>query len=390
VSDDFRAVLDSLPRYREAARKLRDLLLANLVMIGEIPAPTFGEARRVEFLCQRFAECGLQNVAPDETGNALAVLPGSGDGERSIVIAAHADTVFSEHTNQTVSLRADRVIGPAVADNSLGLAVLATLPPLLEDLELTLRSNLILVGAVRSLGRGNLQGIRFFLDNNTMPIAAGICVEGAQLGRLSFASNGMVRGEITVKLPEEYDWTRFGTTSAVMVLHTIVERIGQIPLPQQPRSRIVIGSVHAGNSFNRIPTHAVLRFEARSESGEIVKEIRQRIQDIVLDVSSRTRAQVELDILAACEPGGLEFSHPLVRCTNCILSALGIKPEVSPSISDLTAFIARGIPAVTVGISRAENLNELNESVEIEPMVTGVAQLLALITAVDGGLCDDH
>ena len=359
-------------------------------MIGEIPAPTFGEQRRVEFLCQRFSECSLHNVSPDEIGNALAILPGTGENEESIALVAHVDTVFSEGTPQSVSLRADRVIGPSVADNSLGLAVLTTLPMLLDELNLTLRSNLIFVGAVRSLGRGNLEGTRFFLQNNTMPLKAGICVEGAQLGRLSFSSNGMVRGEITVTVPEEYDWTRFGTTSAVMVLHNIVERIGQIPLPQQPRSRIVIGSIHAGNSFNRIPTHAVLRFEARSESGEIVQEVRQRMQDIVGEVSSRSRARISLDILAECEPEGLEISHPLVRCTNGILTELGVKPEVSPSISDLTAFIAKGIPAVTLGISRAENINELNESVEIYPIERGLAQLIALLVAIDGGFCNGY
>jgi len=389
VSKDFESIIRALPRLREAAEKFRDVLLANLVMIGEIPAPTGGEQARVEFLCQRFTECGLQNCAADEIGNALGVIPGTGDGG-SIVLVAHVDTVFSAKTERTVSLRSDKVIGPGVADNSLGLAVLATLPSLLEECGIKPKSDVILVGAVRSLGRGDLEGLRFFLDNTPLPVRVGICVEGAQLGRLSFASNGMVRGQITVTVPEEYDWTRYGTTSAILTLHSVIDAIVQIPIPQRPRTRIIMGSVQAGNAFNRIPTQAVLKFEIRSESAEMVEEIRRNIENIILDVSSRSRAKITLDILAKREPGGMEFGHPLVRCTSSIISELGIEPMISPSISELSAFIARNIPAVTIGISTAENLNEVNESAAIEPISTGAAQLLALLLAVDGGLCDGH
>ena len=64
-------IIRALSRFRTAAEELRDLLLAHLVMIGEIPAPTFEEEKRIEFLCQRFSDANLQQCSTDEVGNAL-------------------------------------------------------------------------------------------------------------------------------------------------------------------------------------------------------------------------------------------------------------------------------------------------------------------------------
>lgn len=382
------SLLADAPAIRGACEALRETLLANLVMIGEIPAPSFSEGERVDFLIQRFSECGLTNASTDECGNGLGIIPGR-EKERNILLLAHADTVFSARRDHTVSVEADRVSGPGVADNSFGLAVLATLPTLLEKLEIELDAGLILMGAARSLGRGDLEGVRFFLDHNKLPITAGISVEGVQLGRLSYASAGMLRGEVTCRVPEEYDWIRRGTTGAILILNEMVNRVLGIPLPRRPKTSIVLGSIEAGAGFNIIPTEGKLCFEVRSESSEIVSRIASELDDIVEDVISQTGAEVKLDIVARREPAGLTIGHPLVKQTREIMSSLGLRPHITPSISDLSALIARGIPAITLGMTRGEQLHEQRESVLIEPMFSGLTQLILILLAIDGGLCNE-
>ena len=387
-------IIRQLPRFRKTAESLRETLIANLIMIGQIPAPTFHEEKKLGMLQQRFSECGLQNCSSDEKGNGLGILPGQDSeeregSERNILVVAHADTVFPESVDHNVTVRPDCVIGPGVGDNSLGLAVLATLPTLSEALELRFKANLIMMGASRSLGRGDLEGLRFFLANNAMPIHAGVCVEGFQLGRLGLASIGMLRGEITCTVPEEYDWTQFGASGAIVTLNEVIDHIIQIRLPKRPRTTIVLGSVQGGASFNTIATHAVLRFEIRSESAEMVGELRRQMRNIVAEVSSKAGAQVSLDIFARRNPGGIAFMHPLARCTRSILRGLKIQPRISPSTSELSAFIDREIPAITLGITIGENLNELDEKVQIRPMAAGIAQLLGVLLAIDGGFCDE-
>ncbi|MFW5684258.1 MAG: M20/M25/M40 family metallo-hydrolase, partial [Spirochaetota bacterium] len=384
----FTSILDTLPTFQGGIHEISEILLTNLVMVAEIPAPTFHEQRRMEFLLERFNEYQLQNCSTDEKGNALSILPGE-IGDRNILIVAHMDTVFGENEDHTVTIQPGYVAGLGVGDNSLGVASVATLPIILQQLGIRLESNLILMGSAQSLGRGNIEGIRFFLDNTDVPISAGICVEGVRLGRLSYSSIGMLRGEIDYDLPEEYDWTRFGAGGAIVNMNEVINRVLEVPLPRRPRTTIVFNSIESGAGFNTVPTRGSLQFEVRSESGPLVAELGETIENIAAEVSSHTGTDVHMEVLARREPGGISFSHPLAAGARRIMKGLDLNPRISPSTSELSAFIDKGIPAVTVGITTGENLNETNERVFIEPMTRGLEQLLGLIVAVDKGYCDE-
>lgn len=382
-------ILSELPRIRDTVREHVDTLLANLAMIGEIPAPTFGEADRIHLLQQRFSECGLQNVSTDEVSNGLGILPGA-EGETNILVVAHADTVFPDTVDHNITFHRDRVVGPGAGDNSLGVAVLASLPTLLEHLGIQLNANLILMGGSRSLGRGDLEGLSFFLSNNTLPIKAGVCVEGMELGRLAFTSIGMLRGEITCSVAEEEITSQSGNTSAILVMNDVINEIARIRLPRKPRSNIFFGSIEGGTSFKQVATRAVLRFEIHSEARDIVRDVRQQVRDIAAEVSSHTRAEVKLDVFGRRRPGGLAFTHPLPSVARRIQRKLSVEPKIRPSTSELSAFIARKVPAITLGITAGQRLNEEDETVFIEPMFRGIAQLIGVLLAIDRGFCDEH
>ncbi len=383
----FDEILEALPLFTKTAKGLKEVLLANLAMVGEIPAPTFGEQERVDFLINRFKEANLHKQWVDEAGNAVGVLEGSED-KKNILVVAHVDTVFPKDVDHTMRIEPNHAAGPGAADNSLGLAVLATLPLLLEKLNIELENNLVLVGATKSLGRGNLKGLRSFLSSFNHPIKAGVSLEGIQLGRLSHTSIGMLRGEITCHIPDTYDWTRFGDASAVLTVNELINHINEIEIPQRPRSRIVLGSIRAGSSFSTA-RWGTLRFEIRSESSEMVKKLDQRLHEIIKKVSTESAESVELDVFAERQPGGIEFTHSLVRKTHRILEALDIESHPGPSTSELSTFIDRKIPAITLGISNGSNVRNESESVEIEPIFTGIAQILGTIQAIDRGFCEE-
>ena len=371
-------------------KKYREILLANLVMVGEIPAPTFKEERRVEFILNRFAEAGLTDSMIDDGGNGVGILSGSGDKEsrRAILVTAHADTVFSSNIDHTMQISSDTVTGAGVADNALGLAVLSTLPYILEDLGIRLKNDLVLLANVKSLGKGNLEGIHFFLDNSTLDIKNAICLEGIRLGRLSYSSIGMLRGVITCRVPESYDWSRFGDASAILTLNEVINKINEMKLPQRPRTSIAMGSIQGGTTFNTIAREATLGFEVRSESQEEVEKAGESIQDIVMEVSSKTGDQVDLEIISRRSPGGIPFAAPLTKCARNVMEQLEIEPRLSPSISELSAFIEKQIPALTLGITTGEQIFESNETIQIEPIYTGLAQVIGTLLAIDGGNCE--
>ncbi len=374
--------------YKDKIKEMREILLANLVMISEIPAPTFGEERRVQFILDRFTESDLDDMSRDESGNAIGLIRGT-EGEKTILLAAHVDTVFDDTVDHSVRITSSQIVGPGVADNSLGCAVMLTVPNVLKHIGLKLKSDVILVGVTKGLGRGDLTGIRFFLDNFNKPIDHGIMIEGAELGRLSFSSLGMLRGEITCKIPDEYDWTEFNSSGAINLLNEIISLMQAIPMPTKPKTTITFGAVHAGKSYNKIPTSGSLRFEIRSESAEMIESLNHQLEEIVDEVSSKFQTEVNLEIVSRRTPGGIGFSHPLTKIARRTMESLGVNPIISPSVGELSALIDKKIPGVTMGITHAISLHTNEEGVKLEPIFAGVAQLIGVLEAIDGGLCDE-
>jgi tripeptide aminopeptidase len=377
-----------LPRFREAAEGLKELLLADLALIGEIPAPTFQEEARAEFLLNRLAESGYQNCVLDAKGNVSGSLPG-GDGGPSILLATNVDSVVEDVRDQTIEIHSDHVVGPFVGDNSIALAAITTLPALLDKLQLRLKTGLQVVAATRCLGRGNLEGIRHYLSQWPGPYVAGLCIESLQLGRLNYTCLGMMRAEITCRLPDNYNWEQYGATGSIVPMSDVVNRISRIPLPSRPLTHIIMGSVNGGITHNNIARETTLLFEVRSESNDMLKQIAQQIDDIAEEIAAQSGVQVRFEPVAQREPGGLDISHPLVRAGRGILSSLGYQPQLYSTTSIMAALRDARIPALTIGITtgqRKSELDEIDEFVAIPPMATGMAQLIGLLSAIDRGL----
>jgi len=334
MNPKFKAIDDILnwvPTLPEQLAGIQETLIANLIMLSEIPSPTFEEAARIKLLLQRMVECGLEKVSTDEEGNGVGIISGT-DPDRNILLVAHADSVYTEKADHTLSVLTDEIIGPGVSDNSLGMAVLATLPSILELLDIQLNANVVLLSSTKGLGNGDLDGLRFFMENNKMPFDAGICIEGAQLGRLSYSAEGMFRGEITCKLPEELDWKKAGQNSAIIALNDVINHILEIPIPRRPRTTIVLGAIRGGKSYNVMATHSSLRFEVRSESAELVESIRERIDDLIAHATASHKADFEFKVVSRREPGGIDVGHPLVKNCRRIMEKLELKPTIRPSM----------------------------------------------------------
>src|SRR5271155_2250638 len=63
-----------------------------------VAAPPFGEGPRAEWLCAKFRELELEDVALDGIGNAIGVYRGEQSGGECVLLSAHIDTVFPSDT----------------------------------------------------------------------------------------------------------------------------------------------------------------------------------------------------------------------------------------------------------------------------------------------------
>ena len=384
---DLGDLLKDLPTQIQRLEKLKKLVLTDAVLLGEIPSPTFNEGDRIRLIVDRFRENGLEDPEIDYHGNASAILNGT-EGRSSILIMAHADSVFDTNTQHVMNVGPDEIKGPGIADNAIGLATVVALPKLLKTLNIEFRDDLIFLANTKSLGRGNLDGARFFMETMKRPIRAGICVEGASQGRLSYSGLGTLRGEIRLEIPKNYDWNRFGSSGAVSQLTRIVNQLLEIPLPKEPKTKMILGGISCGSTYNKTPKRGILRFEITSEEDQVISDLKQKVQDLCEQSSLENGTKVNLEVVATRPNCGIPFTHPLVKATRSIMSELGVTPEVNPSTGDLNVLIEAGHPGVTLGLTTAENIGEENESIHLESLPSGIAQLITMLQAIDQGLCE--
>ena len=383
-------VLNSLPLLVDEIKSMRDSIITNIVLIGQVPAPTFKEKRRSSLFQERLAEFGVDEVTTDGYRNPIGIIRGTSQEKPPIFVIAHLDTFFERDIVHNYTIREKTITGPGILDNSLGVGVLTSLPIIFDRLGMRFESDIVLAGTIQSIGKGNLRGIRHLLKTWPTPIRGAICLEGVELGRLNYFSDGMIRGEIVCNIPEEKGVMYKFTPNAILILNEVINEILNLRLSQRPRSRIVIGKIVGGANHGKIAYDATLGFEIRSDSYKVVKSIYSNLKDIVDGIGHENEVDLNIKTISNLKAARLKFNHPLVKSTAAVLKALGIKAVSKSTESALSIFLSRKIPAVTLGITHGEKNYTNQATMEIEPMFKGIAQIIGVLKAIDGGVCDEQ
>ncbi|MBW2470649.1 MAG: peptidase dimerization domain-containing protein [Deltaproteobacteria bacterium] len=382
--------LENLPALVDEVKSLREIIITNIVLIGQTPAPTFREKRRSKLFMDRLAEFQVDEVTTDGYRNPIGIIRGSDPGKAPIFVLAHLDTFFDKDHPINYTIKENTITGPGLLDNSLGVGVITSLPAIFKRLALQFESDIVLAGTIQSIGKGNLRGVRHLLKTWPTPIRGGICIEGVELGRLNYFSDGMIRGEIHCSISGERDRLDEYLPNAIIVLNEVMNEIMNLKISQRPRSRIVIGKIRGGANHGKIATEAALGFEIRSDSYKMVKKIFGHIKDIVEGIGHENEVDLNLKTISNLRASRLKYDHPLVKNSAAVMGRLGIKPFSKSTESALSIFLSQKIPAVTLGITHGENVYKDRATMKIEPMYKGIAQVIGVLKAIDSGVCDEQ
>lgn len=226
----------------------------------------------------------------DDYNNPIGIILGkSGGAKPPIFVVAHMDTFFNADLGHNYVIRKNSITGPGILDNSLGIGVLASMPIILRKLKLAFESDIVLAGVTQSIGTGNLQGIRRLLNTWDDPIRGAVIIEGADLGRLSYYSEGIIRGEITCNVSVPEDGEHRYKHNAILILNEVIDEILAMELPQRPRARVIIGKFNGGFKHGVIALNARLGFEIQSNSDDMVKRMYHEMMDIVEGIGHEHR-----------------------------------------------------------------------------------------------------
>ena len=384
--DDY---LDRLPEYVDAISAIQETILTNIILIGQVPSPTFKEKKRSKVFLDRLAELQVDQCTTDGYRNPIGIIHGTSSSKPPIFLVAHLDTFFSKDIDHNYRIKKKSIVGPGLTDNSLGVSVLLSLPEVLRLLKLRFESDIVLAGVIQSMGRGNLRGIRHLVKTWSTPIRGAICIEGAELGRLNYYADGMIRCEVDCDITTFNGYEQKFKPNAIIILNDVINEILKLRLPQRPRSRVIIGKIAGGFKHGMIAYDAKLGFEIQGVSDKMVKTIFNDIKDIINGISHEYEVDLKLKTISNLHAARLRYNHPLVKAAVNVMNRLDIKPISGSSESELSIFLSRKVPAVTLGISHGKNYHQRNASVMIEPIYRGIAQVIGVLQAIDSGVCDE-
>jgi tripeptide aminopeptidase len=368
---------------RDAAESIAPDVLALTRTVAEIPAPTDDEAKRSAFFRQRVKELGLTPRC-DDLGDVVATIPGrlpTSTGVKSLLIAAHLDTVFGADVPLQVSTSDGRMAGPGIGDNSLAVATVLSLPTLFERAGLKPAVDVLITGNVGEEGLGNLRGIREVMKSHP-EVGAVIALEGHNLGRVTHVAVGSRRYRVTAVGPGGHSWGDFGQPSAIHVMAKFIADLDAIPLPRMPKTTLNVGTIEGGVSVNTIAPSVSCLLDLRSTDESSLQRLSERVVRLAAKHSRPDGVTLHLETIGERPAGVVPVDSPVVKVATATLNVLGVDATLDASSTDANVPIAAGIPAVCIGLTTGGNVHRVDEFIDTASVPLGLAQLGLLSLAI--------
>jgi len=351
------------------------------VQIQQIPAPTFDETKRADFVRRLFVEDGLKDVSVDEAGNVYGrwtIDDGRLRDGKPLIVSAHLDTVFPLETNLRVIRQPKIIYGPGIGDNSLGVAALFGLLWMLRERNIDVGSDIWFVANVGEEGLGDLRGMKAVVERFGADVQAYLILEGLALGHIYYRAVGVKRYRITARTEGGHSWSDYGKPSAIHELAKLVVQLTSLEVPSHPRTTMNVGKISGGTSVNVIAAEASLDLDLRSEGQESLAKLVLDVEKLIRHAKSNA-VRIEAEVIGQRPAGEISRDHPLVKLAEECLLAQGLEPVLTTGSTDANIPLSKGYPAIVLGISTGGSAHTVHEYINTEPVEQGMEQLVKFV-----------
>jgi len=337
-----------------------DRIASDALELCAIPAPTFAEEQRADELARRFERDGVA-AERDAVGNVLVRI---GDAGPAVVVCAHLDTVFAADTRIDAARDNGVLRGAGIGDDALGLAVLLHLARRLASE--TADQPILLAGTVGEEGLGDLRGITHLLDQ--VAATAVVAIEGHGIDSIAVGGVASVRLRVDFIGPGGHPWSDRGRGSAVHAAVGAADRA----LVAAPPATINIGTIDGGDAVNTIAGDAHLLLDLRHTDSAMLAASERRVRRAIEAAPPRDVSVTITEV--GRRPGGRGADNmPLIAAAHAARADAGLgRAWEHDASTDANAAFARGIPAITMGVTRGGNAHRRDEWVALAPVERGV------------------
>lgn len=360
-------------RVSAVASRYTEPIAERTTQLTQVSSPTGDEAARAKLLSDILDEESYESVTVDDLSDVTARIEGA-DRSKTLLLAAHIDTVFPHSADVTVKREGNRLHAPGVGDNTISVAAVTLVKRMLDELEITPEVDILVTGNVGEEGLGDLRGMRAVIDAHP-EIGGAIALEGHSLGSVTHVGVGSRRLEVTFNGPGGHSWGAFGRPSAIHAAANAVTRLDAINLPSEPKTTLNVGIFEGGISVNTIAPQARLVIDMRSVVQESLETLVLEV-DGVLAAAESNDIQVDVKIVGDRPAGRLPNDTGVAGVAARALSLLGLEPIFHPSSTDANIPISRNIPSACIGLAGGGNVHREDEFIDLDPVPTGLTQLI--------------
>jgi acetylornithine deacetylase/succinyl-diaminopimelate desuccinylase-like protein len=361
--------------------------------LARIPAPTFQEQKRAEWMVAQFRAMGCDSRI-DRAGNVLAFPGRSGEGPL-VALTAHLDTVLEPRASEDIHVGRDgKLHGPGVSDNGAGLAALLAIGQAIRTTRALAESPLplVLIANVGEEGEGNLSGMRYLCRPTGLVtrIASWVVLDGPSLEHITTRALASRRFEVTVTGPGGHSWSDYGVANPVHALSRAVALFSehQPANGPSPRSSFNFGWIEGGTSVNSIPSSARAKLDIRSENPARIEELTSlltttlgRAVELENERSPGGRVTAKVREIGSRPGGQLNDGASILAHIRTVDTWLGIRTHTDCASTDANIPLSLGLEAVSIGAGgQGGGAHTPFEWYHPEGRETGLRRILLLLT----------
>ncbi len=325
-------------------------LLKNITLI---PAPSYKERNRAEYIKNYLENNGAKGVYIDDVNNVIYPVNIENSNDITLFLT-HIDTVFPDETPMPYIDDGEYIHSPGVIDNVVCVAQMLTVCKYIANNLSDDYKNLLFVFNSCEEGLGNLRGTRAIFESFKNRISLAYSFDSGY-DKLVYKAVGSVRLKVTVKTEGGHSFNAFGNKNAIAVASKLISSLYEIIPPVLPDSKTTynVGTINGGTSVNTIAQQVEFLCEYRSDNADGMEIMRQNFDKAIEVAKKEEGVEIIVEIVGE-RPCGKNVDKNAMqkiidRGKEICKKHSGIDCKLDSGSTDCNIPLSLGIPSICVG-----------------------------------------
>lgn len=348
-----------------------DKTLGLLKQLCPIPAPSYDEGRRVDFICGYLEKEGIEGFYVDEAKNVI--IPYNDDGKCELdVFAAHTDVVFPDTEELPMRIEGERLYCPGCGDDTANVAGLIMYAIHFIKERIKTKRGVLFVCNSCEEGLGNLYGVRTLFENYKGRISSFTSFDHCLGKGIVNVAVGSERYRIKVKTEGGHSYANFGNRNAIAILSEIITKLYRQTLPDSGKTTYNVGTISGGTSINSIAQEAECTYEFRSVDESALSKMRSSFDSIISSFKAKNNdVTAECIGLRPCSSGEADTTG-MENLARTLMEKYGMKYTPGAGSTDCNIPLSLGIKAICLGLIYVKGSHTREEYVDLKSFSTGL------------------